>query len=328
MSWNEDTRSRVVERSIDGYWHLTRTMFVRGPTRESILSNLANIFKYDNPSDIPPGGINEHLPTIEDRSDIRDPIGMPSSDQFNLGDGVYVYTYNAVLIPTDVPTHTYVEFRYTNDPRLIAAKTEDQLTFQSAEMSIPVGVRASRPVLVGPPQFIYTIKTMSFPFTVGRLYQVVLLKNSEIPRCRLAVFDQTNRLHALPIDLSDETEESLVFRFEGADITRYSPSYYMVRYSWQFDGGHEEIKLASSATDSSEVIINIVVPPKTMTFFPSTDPPPVGTNLLGQWIRPPYYTLDAFIRAGAGVSTPPTWYGTRTSEYSGIGWTVLPGVSF
>jgi len=326
MSWNEDTRSRVVERSIDGYWHLTRLFFVRGPAREGILSNLASIFKYDTPADIPPGQSNEHLPTIGERQ--SGGSGFPPSDAFGLDDGVFVFAYNAVLIPTDVPAHTYVEFRYTNDPRLIATKTEDQLTFQSADMSLPIGMKAVRPTLVGPPAFIYTIKTMPFPFTVGRLYQVVLLKNDQLPQCRLAVFDQTNKLHALPIDLSDESEQMLVFRFEGADMTRYSPSYHMVRYAWQFDGGHKDIKLASAAGAQQTVEINIAVPPKTMTFFPSTDPPPTGVNIAGTWVRPPYYTLDAFIAAGEGLATAPTWFGTRTNEYSGGSWSVLPGVSF
>lgn len=328
MSWNEDTRSRVVERSIDGYWHLTRLMFVRGPAREGILSNLQSIYKYDNPSDIPPGQLNEHLPTIGERYSSTTPGEFPNSDAFKLSEDLYVFAYNAVLIPTDVPTHTYVEFRYTNDPRLIARKTEDQLTFQSADMSLPISVKAVRPTLSGPSAFVYTIKSMPFPFTVGRLYQVVLLKNSEVPQCRLAVFDQTNRLHALPLDLTEELQQSLVFRFEGADITRYSPSYHMVRYAWQFDGGHKEIKLASSAANAQAVGVNIAIPPKTMTFFSSNDPPPTGVNIAGTWVRPPYYTLDAFIASGEGLATPPTWYGTRTSEYSGIGWTVLPGVSF
>lgn len=326
MSWNEDTRSRVVERSIDGYWHLTRLFFVRGPAREGILSNLANIFKYDTPADIPPGQSNEHLPTIGERQ--ADGGSFPPSDAFNLDDGVFVFAYNAVLIPTDVPAHTYVEFRYTNDPRLIATKTEDQLTFQTADMSLPVGVRATRPVLVGPPQYIYTIKSMPLPFTVGRLYQVVLLKNVEMPQCRLAVFDQTNKLHALPIDLSQEETRKLVFRFEGADITRYSPSYYMVRYSWQFDGGHKEIKVVAQGGAQQSVEINIVTPPQSMTFFPPNDPPPTGVNIAGEWVRPPYYELDAFIAAGQGLATTPTWYGMRTSEYSGGSWSVLPGVSF
>jgi hypothetical protein len=327
MSWNEMTVSYASERSIDGYWHAIRLFRVVGHPRKDILANLGSITRGNSPTDPFPTGLNwdDTLPEILGRAN-RDSVGQPDADELNIGDNIRVFAYNAVTIPTEVPLITDVEIRYTNDPRLIASKVEDQLSFQTSDMQLPVAIKSARAAFGGPPKF-WTITTMPFRFTVGRLQQTVLLSNSEVPTCRLASLTQTNALHSLPIDLSNEVNENLVFRFEGADIARYSPSYYMVRYSWQFDGGHREL----FRTSSPQVALEYQMPPNELTFF--TDGSiPVNVNIRGVWVRPPYYSLEGMTLLqedpGGNSSTVPVWFGVRGSPYSGVGWTVLPGVTF
>jgi len=323
MSWNEMTVSKATERSIDGYWHHTRLFRVKGWPRASILANLGSITQYD----LPPadGEPNPTLPTIGERSD-RDGIGPADTDEVILSPDVRVWAYNAVVIPTDVPLYTDVEIRYTNDPRLIAQKTEDQLTFQSATMDLPVGVRSVVATLNGPSVGYWTVARLPFPYTVGRLSQVVILKNADIPNCRRQVVSNTNLLHALPIDLADAPNDITVMRFEGADIIRYSPSYYMVRYSWQYDAGHRSLFM--SAANMQEASLKVNLPPQNLTFFTDGSPVSPGSSIAGVFCRPPYYTLDAIVEFGGGSSQTPTYYGMRSNSYGGGLWSTLPGVTF
>ena len=128
MSWNEQTTTYAVEQSIDGLWHATRLFRVRGVKREGILANPTAVMQYDNPNDIPLGSPNLSLPVIGNRGS----VGAVGGDGISITDAITLYAYNAVLIPLDNPDYTDVEYRYTNDPRLISTKIEEQLTFQTA----------------------------------------------------------------------------------------------------------------------------------------------------------------------------------------------------
>jgi hypothetical protein len=322
MSWNEQTTTFGMERSIDGFWHATRLFRVRGFKREGILYSPGSIMQYDNPTDIPPGAPNPSLPIIGTR-------GLNGADNGSIIDigsepgELVLHAYNAVVIPLDNPDYTDVEYRYTNDPRLVRKKVEDQLTFQSAEMELPIGVKSTVALLGNPAvPFAWTLVSRQFPFTVGRLSIVVLLNAEEVKAARLQVLIQTNALHAIPVS---GVEEKLVMRFEGADIVRYSPTYYTCRYSWWYDDGHREIALSAAA--GGDVALDLTLPPRNIPFFTDGSPPD-GLNVAGLFIRPPYYRLDGVVRAGAGTAVAPSFYATRSSRYYGTGYLLLPGVVF
>lgn len=325
MSWAEQTTSRTVERSIDGFWHLTRLFRVWGHTRESIIPNSGNIMHYDDPADIPAGEVNEGLPGIG----IRGVTGTDGGSAFIIGAAGpedVVWCYNAVTIPLDNPNFTDVEFRYTNDPRLIRKKVEDQLTFQSADMELPIGVKSTVALLGNPAvPYAWTLVSRSFPFTVGRMAIVVLLSQAETDMARYECLYQINAIHSIPMNLGFGDPTELAMRFEGADIVRYSPSYYTCRYSWYYDSGHSELNLTAFA--GSPIAPDITLPQRNIPFFSDGSPTP-GINITGLFIRPPYYRLDGVVKAGAGTAIPPTFYATRSSRYYGTGWTQLPGVVF
>jgi len=317
MSWNEQTTSRSTERSIDGYWHLTRLFRVNGFARANILSNLPNILKYDgNP---PAGEIDTGLPEIG----VRGPNGTTGGDVIELQPGgvnTKVYAYNAVTIPTDVPLYTDVEIRYTNDPRLINQTIEEQLTFQSADMSLPIGQRSTRAAQGGTPQFAWMLHSETFPYKVGRFSQIVLLRDWEVTLAKRPIFEQTNWIHWLPILPGVGDSGRLLMKFMGADIVRYSPSYFTCRYSWEYDGGHLGpliLSLQQGSTASQEVTL----PPKNIPFGPffPTDP-------ANQFVRPPYHRLRGVILAGSGTRTPPVFYAVRSDLINPEGYTELIGV--
>lgn len=311
MSWNEQTTTYGIETSIDGFWHATRLFRVRGVKREGILADPASVMQYDDPADIPAGSPNLSLPVIG----MRGSVGAVGGDGISINDNITLYAYNVVLIPLDNPDYTDVEYRYTNDPRLVSTKIEEQLTFQSASMSLPIGQRSTRAAGGGTPQFAYYLTSEEFPFKVGRFSLMILANKDELDSVKRGVFRQSGRIHWLPIL---PAPDKLLMKFIGADIVRYSPTYYSVRYSWEYDSGHPgPLVLMQNAAGygTQEIVLpgsNIPFP----IFFPS------GTT----FVRPPYSKLRGVILAGSGNRIPPQFYAVRSDLINDEGYTELPGV--
>lgn len=311
MSWNEQTTSYGIEMSIDGYWHATRLFRVRGFKREGILADPTQVMQYDNPNDIPAGSPNLSLPVVGKRGS----VGAIGGDGISITDFITVYAYNAQIIPLDNPDYTDVEYRYTNDPRLISTTLEEQLTFQTAQMSLPIGQRSTRAAGGGTPQFAYYLTSEEFPFKVGRFSLMILASKDELGAVKRGVHRQSGRVHWLPIL---PAPDKLLMKFIGADIVRYSPNYYSVRYSWEYDSGHPgPLVLMQNASGNAQQ--DIVLPQNNIpfpTFYPS------GT----MFVRPPYSKLRGVILAGSGNRIPPAFYAVRSDLINPDGYTELPGV--
>jgi len=294
VGWSEQTTTWQAERTIDGFVHVVRMFRVWDATRQSILDSPQNVVD-DN---------NIGLPSVGSRI-------SGGSDTIEIA-GTTLKAYQQVIRTLDAPTISDVEYRYSNDPRLIASRIEYSTAFQTEYMTLPISQKSSRVSLGTTSRSNWIAARKSFPYTVGRLMFSVLINEGDYFAARTAVRAQINKLHILAFAHAPVPGATPLYRFEGGDFTRYSPSFYMARYSWWLDGGHGALTLVSS--DVNEATDYNYLPPQNITFYNN------------EWSRPPYHELEMYKQQGSTGESLPGYVAYLSNEIEEDGWLQLVGI--